>query len=71
MCVYCNRSQMTSQRVKNRKKPTRDEVEWRDCCFLSYGYTRRFESQLYCDERSMNKRNRRCMVCYTRRFISQ
>ena len=33
MCVYCNRSQMTSQRVK-KKKRTRDEVEWRDCCSL-------------------------------------
>ena len=31
---YCNRSQMTSQRVKNKKSTTRDEVEWRDCCSL-------------------------------------
>ena len=28
VCVYCNRSQMTSQRVKNKK--VRDEVEWRE-----------------------------------------
>ena len=34
MCVYCNRSQMTSQRVKNKKGTTRDKVEWRDCCSL-------------------------------------
>ena len=26
VCVYCNRSQMTSQRVKNKK--VRDEVEY-------------------------------------------
>ena len=48
---------------------------------LSYGYTRRFESPICVTmalrgaweehERSMNKRNRRCAVCYTRRFISQ
>ena len=25
---------MTSQRVKNKKSTTRDEVEWRDCCPL-------------------------------------
>ena len=31
--VYCNRSQMTSQCVKN-KSTRRDEVEWRDCCSL-------------------------------------
>ena len=36
VCVYCNRSQMTSQRVKNKeqRRTTRDEVEWRDCCSL-------------------------------------
>ena len=28
--VYCNRSRMTSQRVKNKKY----EIEWRDCCSL-------------------------------------
>ena len=30
--VYCNRSQMTSQRVKNKK--VRDEVEWREKSFV-------------------------------------
>ena len=34
VCVYCNRSQMTSHRVKEQKSTTRDEVEWRDCCSL-------------------------------------
>ena len=34
VCVYCNRSQMTSQRVNNKKCTTRDEVETRN-------YTRR------------------------------
>ena len=29
--VYCNRSQMMSQRVKNK---TVRQVEWRDCCSL-------------------------------------
>ena len=33
-CVYCNRSRMTLQRVKNKKSVTGDEVEWRDCCPL-------------------------------------
>ena len=32
--MYFNRSQMTSQRVKNKKSTTRDEVEWHDCCSL-------------------------------------
>ena len=34
MHVYCNRSKMMSQRVKNKKSTTQDEVEWRDCCSL-------------------------------------
>ena len=35
VCVYSNWPQMTSQRrAKNKKSMTRDEVEWRDCCFL-------------------------------------
>ena len=45
MCVYCNRSQIASQRVK--KKEVRDEVEWRDVFFtrfedlLQYTHTER------------------------------
>ena len=32
VCVYCNRSQMTSQCAKNKK--VRDEVEWREKSFF-------------------------------------
>ena len=40
---------------------------------LSYGYIHRFVSQRHCEEhgRSINERNRRCVVCYIRWFISQ
>ena len=51
-------------------------------CFslLSYGYTRRRESPIcvatalwgaWVEHGCMDKRNRCCVVCYTRRFISQ
>ena len=50
MCVYCNRSQITSQRVKNKKSTRRSRVAWLlfftrcdvFCDLLQYTHTEKY-----------------------------
>ena len=50
-----------------------DQLSWNSYQQVSHVYTHRFVPQRHCKEheRRINKRNRRCVVRYTRRFISQ